>query len=435
LRSIVFISTAIYFFIIPVVLLINDISDPGLRNGEIPQFTYRWHKQLSKGMSTWAIERVATKKAATLNIQDVSGTEWPMFSAVYFLWATESLQKNWETNPQVSTVMPKDYAKDAIEAAVKLINDPNHAEWVRQHWGENYLHQENLFYRMLLISGLSSYQNLTANKQYENILIDQVESLSNELDASPYGLLDDYPGQCYPVDVLPAIAVIQRAASVLGLDYSGFVKRSLRAFQGDSLDKGTRLPAYIANADTGEGHGYARGVGMSYMLIWSPELWPEVANDWYQKYQKYFWQEGLLLSGFREFPRNSYQYDYFFDVDAGPVAAGYGVGASAFGIGAARVNNRMDHAYPLSAEALVSSWPLMNGKLLLPKLLSNLSDAPYLGESAMLFIMTRKPLIKANDKKEINVMKLPLFVYIVIFLYLFIGISIIKFAFGIKLKR
>ncbi len=123
---------------------------------------------------------------------------------------------------------PRQYARGAIEAAAALVADPNHAGWVRQHWGDDYLKKENLFYRMLLISALTSYQKLLGDTRYEAPLRRQVESLAQELEDSPHGLLDDYPGQCYPIDIVPAIAAIRRADAVLGTDHSQFVARAVR---------------------------------------------------------------------------------------------------------------------------------------------------------------------------------------------------------------
>ena len=79
------------------------------------------------------------------------------------------------------------------------------------------------------------------------------------------------------------------------------------------------------------------------------------------------------------------------DVDAGPVIAGHGVSASAFGTGAARKNGRFDRAYPLSAEMLATVWELPNGTLAMPRILSNLSDAPLLGEAAILWLLSIQP--------------------------------------------
>ena len=383
---------AAYFFLLPLLTIVSDLRDPALSNGQMPDFTFRWHRALSRRFEPWATERVASEQANSVNTYDISGTEWPIYSAVLYLWATEALQDAWERDPSLAPVAPIDYATGAIEAAVDIVVDPNHAAWVKRHWGDDYLHQENIFYRMLLISGLTSYQKLTGETYHQSLLADQVTSLSREIDASPYGLLDDYPSRCYPIDVLPAVAAIQRSGPLLNQDYSEFVDRSLRAFSDERLDSATGLPAYIAYSRSGIASGPARGVGISYILIWAPELWPEVAEQWYAKYEDHFWQEGWFIIGIREFSSQSSWPEWLVDVDAGPVVSGYGTAASAFGIGAARANGRIDHAFPLSAEALVASWPLPDGTLLVPRMLSNLSDAPYVGEAALLFNFTRMPL-------------------------------------------
>lgn len=404
-----------YFFVIPFFVLIQALLDPNLASGEPPRIAFRLHRSLSRRYETWARERVESGRAAQLNTYDISGTEWPMFSSVFYLWTTESLQDAWEQDHSLAREAPTQYANGAIEAAAALIADPNNAAWVKQHWGDNYLHQENLFYRMLLISGLTSYQKLTGQRQYEGLLKDQVETLSAEIDRSPYGLLDDYPGECYPIDILPAIAAIQRADVVLGTDHSAFVQRALRGFEGSRLDPATGLPAYVADSKTGQGYGSARGVGISFMLIWAPELWPQTAKDWYALYERQFWRDSGLIVGFREYPEG-YRYPIgLLDVDAGPVIADYGTAASAFGIGAARANGHFEQAYGLSAEALAVSWPLPDGTLLIPRMLSNLSDAPYVGETALLFSLSRRDII---GETQTGPRHLPFSVYLILFSYL-----------------
>jgi hypothetical protein len=346
-----------------------------------------------------------------------------VFGSVFYLWATEALQDVHYMNPTLASASPQSYARGAISAAAALIADPNHGTWVREHWGDDYLTKENLFYRMLLISGLTSYQKLLDDRKYEDLLRSQVESLASEIDASPFGLLDDYPGQCYPVDVLPAIAAIRRADKVLGTDHSEFAARAIRGFEGSCLDEDTGLPAYIVDSKTGQAKDSARGVGLSFMLIWAAELWPETARDWYAKYEEHFWQQGKWFAGFREYPKGIDIGRFVFsDVDAGPVIDGYGVAASTFGIGAARAMGRPDHIYPLTAQAIVAAWPLPDGTMLGPRLLSGFSDAPYLGEAALLFAVTRRPL---EVSKIIDRGKLPRSVYAGLLLGTSIGIYII----------
>jgi hypothetical protein len=73
------------------------------------------------------------------------------------------------------------------------------------------------------------------------------------------------------------------------------------------------------------------------------------------------------------------------------VIDGFGTAASAYGIAAARRNGRFDHAYALSAELAAASWTLPGGTLLFPRLASHASEAPYLGEAAILCFLTVQP--------------------------------------------
>jgi hypothetical protein len=410
---------SLYVFIIPAGTVIRGLRDPGLRGEGIPRLAFRWHRALSPRYEAWARQRIRSGVAAGLTTEDIAGTEWPLFGSVFYLWATESLQGEWERSPVAAGTAPKVYAQGAIEAATALVADPNHAGWVKQHWGDKYLEKENLFYRMLLISAWTSYQKLLGDTRYETMLRGQVESLARELDASPFGLLDDYPGQCYPVDIVPAIAAIRRADAVLGTDHAAFVARAIRGFQGTRLDADTGLPAYVVSSKTGQAKDTARGVGLSFMVTWAAPLWPDVTTHWYERYAELFWQEDRWLAGFREFPRNLDVGWFHLEADAGPIVGGYGVAASAFGIGAARVMGDGARAYQLTAQALAASCPLPDGTLLAPRILSGATGAPYLGAAGTLFALTRLPQFPPHDGAGSH---LPGIVYTSLALLLGIGI-------------
>ena len=162
------------------------------------------------------------------------------------------------------------------------------------------------------------------------------------------------------------------------------------------------------------------------MLIWAPELWPETAKRWYAKYEEQFWQRGRWSAGFREYPKDvDVGWFALNDVDAGPVIGGYGTAASAFGIGAARAMGRFDHAYTLASQAIVGTWPLPNGTLLGPRFLSNLSDAPYLGEASVLFAFSRMPVNREGVIEHVDV---PGFVFIGILVFIFFGFLVVLAA-------
>jgi hypothetical protein len=381
---------SVFFLLLPAAIDIHELLDPNLRGAGIPSSAWELHQALSTRYEKWAVARLASKRATQLTTADISGTEWPLFGSVFYLWATESLQQAWEKDPSLSPLAPAVYARGAIEAATSLVIDPTQANWVKIHWGKNYLRTENVFYRMLVISALTSHARLTGERQYLALLRDQADSLSTELDASRFGLLDDYPGECYPGDVLTSVAMIRKADSVLGTDHSAFVRRAIRGFQNGAADSRGLVP-YFANAKSGRPMDDTRGCGNSYVSLFAPDIWPEQARKWYDLYSQYFWQERGTCAGFREFPNDLAGNNWCVDVDAGPVWGGFGCSACAFGVGAARANGHFEQAWPLTAEMLVTSWPLPDGSRLFPRLLSNAVDAPYLGEAAILFNLTRLP--------------------------------------------
>lgn len=397
-------------FVYPPIRAVLDIRDPALRQGGVPKAAWRLCRNLTPRYAVWANERMAQGRAEDLSTTDVSGTEWPLCGSVFYLWGVENLQTAWEAGDHTSRVEPRVFARDAIVAASELVIDPKHAAWVKKHWGENYLHRENVFYRMLVMAALTSRERLLRDGAHIDMLRDQVETFSKELDASKTGLLDDYPGECYPGDVMAALMCIKRADAVLGTDHSAFLNRALRGFTGIRATR-YQLPPYAASSDTGLPASEARGCANSYMCLTAPELWPAQARQWYALYDKFFWQERITAVGYREYPKGTPHSDWAIDVDAGPVIAGHGVAASAFGIGAARKNGRFDRAYPLAAEMLATAGELPNGVLAMPRLLSNLSDAPMVGEAAILWQLSIQP------EKEFPVKTgggIPTYVYIVL---------------------
>jgi hypothetical protein len=393
-----------------------DLGDPALRKPGAPGAAWRLFRSLTPRYAAWAQHRVTTGVAENLSTSDIAGTEWPLFGSVFYLWAVENLQAAWEAGDQRTGVEPRVFAKEAIVAASELVIDPKHATWVKQHWGEDYLHRENVFYRMLLIASLTSRHHLVQDGAHLELLRDQVDSLARELDASKSGLLEDYPGECYPGDVMAALMCIKRADAVLGSDHSTFINRSLRAFIGNRATR-QGLPPYVADAATGMPRSEARGCADSYMCLSAPELWPAQAKLWFELYDRFFWQERFSAAGYREFVKGTPRSDWTINVDAGPVIAGHGVAASAFGLGAARKNGRFDRAYPLAAEMLATTVELPNGVLVVPRLLSNFSDAPMLGEAAILWQLSIQPQpafpLKTGGR-------IPVYVYIVLLsLFLF----------------
>ncbi len=416
INSVIVALLAAWFFVFPPVRAALDICDPALRQAGVPKAAWRIYRNLTPRYAAWERARVTQGASEGLSTNNISGTEWPLFGSVFYLWGIENLQAAWDAGDHSTGREPKVFARDAIIVASELVIDPKHASWVKKHWGADYLHHENVFYRMLVIAALTAREKLLHDGAHLDLLRDQVETFAQELDATKTGLLDDYPGECYPGDVMAALMCIKRADPVLGTDHSKFLVRALRGFTGARATR-HQLPPYAASSATGSPESEARGCANSYMGLIAPELWPAQAARWFELYDKFFWQERFTAAGYREYPKDVAHSDWTMDVDAGPVIGGYGVSASAFGIGAARKNGRFDRAYPLAAEMLATVGELPNGMLLVPRMLSNLSDAPMLGEAAILWQLSIQPEKGVPVKSGGNV---PAYVYIVLSVAFFV---------------
>jgi hypothetical protein len=364
------------------------LLDPAFKGPEPPAQVFRWHRALAPAYADWARQRVDSARAAQLSMHDIAGTEWPLFGSVFFLRATENLDQAWLRNPEGER--PAVYARAAIDAATELLADPNHAHWVKLHWGDpDYLQRENVFYRMLLIDGIATQLRLLGDSPHRALLQQQVESLAAELDRSEAGLLADYPGQTFPADVAAAWHAILRADAVLGTDHRAAAQRGLRGFVG-AMSPQLGLPPYAWFGEEAPSPTDVRGCANAWLLHHAPFVWPQQARAWAQAHREYFLERGFWVQGSREFARGGAA-DRFSDIDSGPVIAGFCTAASAFGIGAARSLGDFEQARALALQAIAASLPLPNGRLLLPRLLSDLSDAPLLGEAALLYNFSQAP--------------------------------------------
>src|SRR5438552_1928696 len=147
INSVVIVLLAVFFLIYPPVRAALDLRDPALQQPGVPRAAWRLFRNLTPHYGTWAQKRITQGRAENLSTNNISGTEWPLFGSVFYLWAIENLQMAWEAGDHSGRAEPKVFARDAIIAASELVIDPKHAAWVKKHWGGDYLHRENVFYR------------------------------------------------------------------------------------------------------------------------------------------------------------------------------------------------------------------------------------------------------------------------------------------------
>jgi hypothetical protein len=111
------------------------------------------------------------------------------------------------------------------------------------------------------------------------LMSSQRRSLARELLAAPRHLLDDYPGECYPTDILWAVAAIQRAARLENEHHDDLAARLIAVFNGPLLAK-EGLPAFQVDAASDRILQHSRGCANSGLLPFAFELDPVIAARW-----------------------------------------------------------------------------------------------------------------------------------------------------------
>lgn len=353
------------------------VTDKGLRSAGPSSYAFNLHASLSRRLPGYVDERIRSGVAETLSITQITPTESPLYGAFFYLVATENLQALWEKDPSLAKRAPKETGAEAMEACVRIITDPGHAHWVKSYWGEDYLEEPNCFYRYLMVGALGAHHRVTGKSDHLELLRKVADDLAADIDASPSGLIDDYPGQCFPADVLAAITMIQRADPERGEWAKKAFHKMMANFPGE-------LPPYMALSGSGSATAPSRGCTNGFFFSYARSIDPSAADALYEELVDQFWQVGRLAAGWREFPRGSKHPDSYFDPDSGPVIWGFGTGATGLGIGTARIHGDHLRAGMLGAEMIAGSFPMPDGSLLLPRLVSDLTHAPHFAETAIL---------------------------------------------------
>ena len=377
--SVIVVCCAIIFGFYPALVTARVALSSTLRQQGRIESLGSWFLTTERRYDRWVKDYYAKQHAITVNSQDVAGTEWPMFGSAFFILSAEELLKSKD-------IELTDHLRASLRSAAQLIADPVSATWVRKKWGPGYLEKENVFYRMLLILGLNAYGTITNDRKYAAIAMNQAQGLSREFNAAQFNVLDDYPGECYPADVLWATAAIARVSDMPRVDRDRLSNVVVATLSGRFSDT-YGLPATLVDSRTGHILQGSRGCSTSGLLSFAYELDPRAADGWYASYVEHYWFANRWIAGFREHAAGS-QYS-FTDVDSGPILFGIGTVASLFGVGAARSAGRYDQAAPLTMQAVAVAWPTPFG-LLVPGIMGwAAADGWCFGETAFLFAMTR----------------------------------------------
>jgi len=269
--SAVVVALSLAFLIYPAVIICAVMVDPQLRHSGESRWVPLWFESAAHRYVSWSDAYLNSKYAESLRHDDVAATEWPMFGSAFFLVAAEDLHAQGKINATKGVV------RQAVDNAAAIVASPVTATWVRTKWGDDYLERENVFYRMLLILGLSSYESITKDTRHHLLMATQRATLAEELLKAKRHMRDDYPDECYPNDVLWAVAAIQRAARLDQTNHNELARSLISVLEGP-LQTPEKLPAFTVNARSGEIIQDARGCGNSGILGSSTEFGKRAAG-------------------------------------------------------------------------------------------------------------------------------------------------------------
>lgn len=160
--------------------------------------------------------------------------------------------------------------------------------------------------------------------------------LRAQLDDAPGGgALLSYPGQCYPFDTLPAVVALALDDRLTGTPRAReTIARHLAWLRGPGAEPGTGLPVSRLALDRVQVLDGPRGCDLSLRIALLGLLDAALARSLYAAYVRGYASERVVLAGFREYAPGRPVTE---DLDSGPVVAGIGMAASAFGLATTRV--------------------------------------------------------------------------------------------------
>lgn len=159
--------------------------------------------------------------------------------------------------------------------------------------------------------------------------------LERRIEASGHGMIETYPGETWPPDVSAVIGSIGLHARATNADRSELLARWAKKFEPCALHPKSGLLVQRVKSGTCDPEDAPRGSGTAIGAYFLSFAAPELAKKLYDAMIAELAVDVAGFGGIREYPRGTSGEG---DVDAGPIVFGVSVGATGFGLGAARAH-------------------------------------------------------------------------------------------------
>jgi hypothetical protein len=231
----------------------------------------------------------------------------------------------------------------------------------RQSWDEDPLltldrHNGHAAYLGYLNLLLSLRRLVRTDGPHSDINDRLTETLARRLGASPTLLLQTYPRETFPVDNCAAIGSIGLYDRATGADHSELLGRWSKRCRADYIHPETGLLYQAVGHRSGDPLDAPRGSGTCLGLYFLSFSHPELSAELYRAVKAELASRVLGFGGVREYPRS--WPDGRGDVDSGPIVWGFGMSATGFALGGARVHDDPAHFADLYATAHLVGAPV-----------------------------------------------------------------------------
>ncbi|WP_053237126.1 hypothetical protein [Sandaracinus amylolyticus] len=181
-------------------------------------------------------------------------------------------------------------------------------------------------------------------------LHDRIEAaLARRLARAPHALIETYPGESYPPDVLAVAGSLGLHQRVTGADHRALLDAWSRTFRARWIDASGYL-VQAGDARTGEARDAPRGSGTAIGAYFASFVDRDMARTLDEGLARRGHATFLGFGGVREGAEG--------DIDSGPVLLGVGVSATGFALASARIHGDRDRYVELARTAWLFGVPV-----------------------------------------------------------------------------
>lgn len=177
---------------------------------------------------------------------------------------------------------------------------------------------------------LAFRQHLAPDPATEALSLSVIAALERRFEAAPFGLIETYPSEGYPLDnttALAALAIFRRSHP----ERAGVIEKVLSQYRNRYLHNG--LMTQAADARTGQLWDQPRGSSSFFGAWYMSFVDPTLARSMYLGSRDALYGEIAGFGMMREYRRGEAGSG---DIDSGPVILGYGISATGFALAGAR---------------------------------------------------------------------------------------------------